>query len=62
MVVGDNILFPGAPQYLEYVCAKPTGGQANRKVYYKTERLMGHIEYIPEIEVRVENLLGFMGM
>jgi hypothetical protein len=63
VVVGDNILFPGAPQYLEYVSAsKPTGGQASRKVYYKTERLMGHIEYIPEIEVRVENLMSFVSM
>lgn len=62
VVVGDNIRFPGAPQYLEYVSAAPSGGQASRKVYYKTERLMGHIEYIPEIEVRVESLVEVVRM
>lgn len=54
IVVGDNILFPGAPDYLKYVTtSKEENTDKDRTWFYQTEKVMSHLEYSPEVEVRI---------
>lgn len=52
--MGDNILFPGAPDYLKYVTtSKEENTDKDRTWFYQTEKVMSHLEYSPEVEVRI---------